>query len=169
MSEATCSERECMLALAASSDEIKKYPMVQSSLVPFAGPQCYAHLDPGSPDYRVDVAQEAKGGSASGNVDEGLGGEICEESWLQCDRCKRWRFVEKNALPALRGERFFEDRDTDLDWVGWLDATADRYRRAKAWNAKFGSASWNLEDCDARGCESADARGASGTLGSGSV
>ena len=40
VSEATCSERECMLALAASSDEIKKYPMVQSSLVPFAGPQC---------------------------------------------------------------------------------------------------------------------------------
>ena len=60
-SEETCTEKECMLALAAVSDEIHKYPMVKDHLVEYAGPQCYAHLDKRSKDYRAR-ANEKKAG-----------------------------------------------------------------------------------------------------------
>ena len=97
-SEAACSERECMLALAAVSDELKKYPMVQSFLVPYAGPQCYPHLDPQSPDYRVDVRQAGEGTGAESAQRESGARQIDEGCWLQCDRCSRWRLVEWNCL-----------------------------------------------------------------------
>ena len=56
--EACCSERQCMRALAAVSLEVKKYPMVTDRLTAYAGPQCYAHLDPSSPEYRVHANEQ---------------------------------------------------------------------------------------------------------------
>jgi hypothetical protein len=50
-SEGGCTERECMLALAATSAELTKFDMLTQSLKAFAGPQCYAHLDPAGSEY----------------------------------------------------------------------------------------------------------------------
>ncbi len=60
-SEHSCTERQCMIALGAVSDELRKYPMVTDRLTRFAGPQCYPHLDPSSVDYRVLANQVPKG------------------------------------------------------------------------------------------------------------
>ena len=62
-----------MLALGATSDELRKYPMVTARLRAYDGPQCYPHVDPRSADYRVDVVGDA--GSALGIV-----GEVVTES-----------------------------------------------------------------------------------------
>ena len=40
VSEADCTERDCMLALAATSAELTKIDMLTEQLKPFAGPQC---------------------------------------------------------------------------------------------------------------------------------
>jgi hypothetical protein len=70
VTESTCSERQCMLALAATSDELRKYPMVTERLVPCAGPQCYPHLDKRSSAYRLDVdarsSHDGVGGGGGG-------------------------------------------------------------------------------------------------------
>ncbi len=50
------------LALAAVSDELRKYPMVTDRLKAYAGPQCYAHLDKAGSDYRVDVPERERAG-----------------------------------------------------------------------------------------------------------
>ena len=65
-SEASCTERQCMIALGAVSDELKKYPMVTDRLTQFTGPQCYPHLDPSSVDYRVLANQRPKGEEEEG-------------------------------------------------------------------------------------------------------
>ena len=38
VSEESCTERQCMLALGATSDELRKYGMVTRRLTPFLGP-----------------------------------------------------------------------------------------------------------------------------------
>ena len=50
-----------MLALAATSDEIQKYPMVKDRLrdCDYKGPQCYAHLDKKGADYRAGANEKA--------------------------------------------------------------------------------------------------------------
>ena len=68
-SELTCTERQCMVALEATSDELRKYQMVTDNLVPYAGPQCYPHLDRGSLEYRV-TSKKLKTESPEDAVDE---------------------------------------------------------------------------------------------------
>ena len=50
-----------MLALAAVSDELKKYPMLMDRLTAYAGPQCVPHLNKDAGEYRLhanDVRDE---------------------------------------------------------------------------------------------------------------
>ena len=58
---ADCNEKECMLALGAVSDELKKYPMVMDRLTAYAGPQRLPHLNKDAEEYRLhanDVVAE---------------------------------------------------------------------------------------------------------------
>ena len=129
-----------MIALGAVSDELRKYPMVTDRLMRFAGPQCFPHLDPSSVDYRVLANQVPKGEEEAG--DEGLeerkdgAGRVApgawpavldEDSWLQCDRCQKWRCVKGSCAASLRGDDFFDVKDTDLDWARWLAGAEVRY------------------------------------------
>ena len=57
-SPAECNEKECMLALAAVSDELKKYPMIMDRLTPYAGPQCFPHLHKEGGEYRLHANDE---------------------------------------------------------------------------------------------------------------
>ena len=136
-SEASCTERQCMDALAATSDELRKYPMVTDNLTPFAGPQCFPHLDKASTECRLHANQrlkteEAPPGDGRQPLGPGSGCAPCEPgSWLQCDRCQRWRCVDRACVPALRGHQFFEPADTDLDWQAWLGGAEARYALAE--------------------------------------
>ena len=131
-SEQTCTERQCMAALEATSEELRKYPMVTENLVEYAGPQCYPHLDKGSVDYRVKLGK-LKTESAEEDMDEER--DKCAEtstvlhdgSWLTCDECGKWRCVARDSLPAVRGFGFFEPLATDLDWEQWLAGAEQRY------------------------------------------
>ena len=92
VSETTCTERQCMLALRATSDELEKYPMVKDNLHAYAGPQCFPHLDPKSPEYRVHANQklktesveDGKGASAADKQQVARAAVVKEQCWLQC-------------------------------------------------------------------------------------
>ena len=92
VSETTCTERQCMLALGATSDELRKYPMVTSRLIAYAGPQCYPHLDRRSADYRVDVVERREeekekqkvAGEAKGASTDVLDGRCWLHERLSC-------------------------------------------------------------------------------------
>ena len=115
VSETTCTERQCMLALAATSDELRKYDMVTENLTPFAGPQCYPHLDPKSVDYRVHANQRLKTEGPEEKEDESVaekqrklcGAVVKDQCWLTCDRCGKRRCVAEASVPVLRGFEFF--------------------------------------------------------------
>ena len=115
-SEEGCSERQCMLALAATSDELKKYPMLLDRLVAYAGPQCFPHLDPASSDYRARANQRLKeeqgdGPCAPSRVDAadrggGAGAVGATACWMQCEGCKKWRCVaDRDTYPKTRPHR----------------------------------------------------------------
>ena len=131
-----------MVALAATSDELRKYPMVTDNLTAFAGPQCYPHLDPKSVEYRVHANRQLKTeareegdesatqGSHVEAVQKRQASEAAvfqERCWMKCDRCGKHRCVAEACLPVLRGFDFFEPAVTDLDWESWLRGAGDRY------------------------------------------
>ena len=51
------------------------------------------------------------------------------ECWLRCDKCKRWRVVERASLPALKPEEYSKRREgcIEVDWVRWLGEAQGRY------------------------------------------
>ena len=135
-----CSERQCMLALQATSEELRKYDVVTEQLRPYAGPQCYPHLDRTNEDCRIDCKPVTGGTAIHGNLgahgaDASLAREQC---WRCCDSCGKWRLVDHRCLPALAAEEgFFEDRETDLDWGQWLTKASFRYDRLQEqWEAE---------------------------------
>ena len=121
-----------MLALAAASDEIAKYPMVKDRLQKYAGPQCYAHLDKTGTDYRVRANEQSaeKAGSTGGRGVEQLA-VLDSACWMRCDDedCGRWRLVHQNCLRVFRPECYFREEKTDRDWAWWLQQAPSRYER----------------------------------------
>ena len=121
-----------MLALAAVSDEIAKYPMVKDRLEAYAGPQCYAHLDKTGEDYRVRAnerrAQKAESADGKSVASAAVLDPAC---WLRCDneKCGKWRLVHQNCLRAFRSECHFREEETDRDWEWWLQQAPSRYER----------------------------------------
>ena len=113
--EESCTERQCMLALAATSEELRKYPIVTEHLTPYLGPQCYPHLDRSSANYRVRGTEEkimkeqegpdrAKDGEAGQQERGGVGWDVQNRwRWLRCNRigCGKWRCVDPSCVPAL--------------------------------------------------------------------
>ena len=132
-----------MLALAATSDELRKFDLVKRRLNPYAGPQCYAHLDRNSEDYRVRANERMKEGAEDEEADDvkevtAPGGEkgdsaVMDEScWLRCMSCEKWRCVDATCAQGLRGTSYFHVRKTDLDWAAWLGKAEERYGQAVA-------------------------------------
>ena len=128
---AECNEKECMLALAAVSNELKKYPMIMDGLTAYAGPQCFPHLNKDGGEYRLhanDVVHkedvEMKG------VECVATGVFDAECWRQCDTCSRWRLLDRRCLPATSENVYMAVRDTDLDWESWLECAGARYDAA---------------------------------------
>ena len=54
-SEASCTERQCMEALAATSEHLTDNPVKAEHLTPYAGPQCFAHLNPEGSCFRLNA------------------------------------------------------------------------------------------------------------------
>ena len=124
--------------------------MVTDTLEAFAGPQCFAHLDPSSAAYRVranerredEEEDERWPGVGSGQQRKSAGEEqekseqrcglLREQNWLRCRRCERRRFVDPACASLLRGEDFYEVRSTDLDWASWLAGAGCRYASVEA-------------------------------------
>ena len=139
VTEQSCTERQCMVALSATSDELSKYDMVKDRLRKYAGPQCFPHLDPSSSEYRVRANEVPVGGAVDGEGGSGApsvnGAIVDERNWLQCCRCKKWRFIAPACAPVFAGEHFFSVRDTDVDWQSWLGGAAARFAAAEQGNA----------------------------------
>ena len=131
VTEETCTERQCMEALWAASEELRRYPAKRDRLKPFAGPQCFPHLDKEGGDYRgnanapppEELGEDGAGAPSAGTEARDL---VDEENWYRCDRCTCWRFVGRTCLAALREAQYFAVRDTDLDWGTWLAAAPER-------------------------------------------
>ena len=111
--------------------------MVSDRLTAYAGPQCYPHLDPSSPEYRVhanerrdEVEAGERGGEVSCRAENCIAGGVLEERcWMQCARCAKWRRVDPGSVEALRSNKFFEVLPTDLDWEAWLSGARQRFGR----------------------------------------
>ena len=119
-----------MLALAAVSDEIAKYPMVKDRLQKYAGPQCFAHLDKTGSDYRVranEQSAENAGSAAEQRLEQGA--VLSSACWMRCGDCGRWRLVHQNCLRVFRPECYFREEKTDRDWAWWLQQAPSRYER----------------------------------------
>ena len=96
VSESSCTEKQAMLALGATSDELRKYPMVTNNLQRHAGPQCYAHLDPRSADYRVDILErreKAHGRTDAAGLEDDEAGVFNARCWLSCAKCKKLSLI----------------------------------------------------------------------------
>jgi hypothetical protein len=138
--ERSCSERQCMVALEATTDELRKYPIVTCFLSPYAGPQCYPHLDPGSSQYRVhandrpveddgEEADEKNKKQTDGVAEKKMLSRSAfdERNWIQCSRCDALRCVVQGSMSTVEGDGFFGVRHTDLDWEAWLQNVQSRY------------------------------------------
>ena len=113
-----------MQALRATSAELQMFPLERNRLKPYAGPQCFPHLqDPG----RLFANDETASTKAE------LGGDAARkqltECWLHCDTCKKWRVVERASLPALKPEEYVKRREgcVEVDWGTWLGEARARY------------------------------------------
>ena len=71
-------------------------------------------------DPKVGKAKEVRGDVARKQL---------TECWLQCDKCKKWRLVERASLPALKPEEYAKRREgcVDVDWRRWLGEARARY------------------------------------------
>ncbi len=117
-SEMDCSEKDCVEALRLTSEEIRRYPMKQQYLKPYAGPQCYPHIDPRSKENRLHAnekmghapGEDPQGGGdggarpeACGGADDGASHLFCMRNWAQCDRCHCWRLLLPACAARARG------------------------------------------------------------------
>ena len=124
-----------MEALAAVSKELAGYRSLHGRMTPYAGPQCFSHLDPEGGDYRVAAnvpVQEGEEGAGDGGAGTAAGDVADAANWCRCDRCGCWRFVGRGCVGALREAQYFAVRDTDLDWESWLANAGARYRAVEA-------------------------------------
>ena len=113
-----------MRALRATSAELQRFPIDRHRLTPYAGPQCFPHLE----DLARRFANDCKPGPmAAGGTD--VARKQLTECWLQCDKCRKWRVVEHTSLAALRPEEYGKRRSgcVEVDWGRWLGEARERY------------------------------------------
>jgi len=109
-----------MQALKATSERLQRNDQKCAHLVPFAGPQCFAHIDPDGSSYRVDANMLRRSEKRGVLDDSSILNAFHTDRWKQCCVCAKWRFVDEDTARLLRSESFFEERDSDLDWARWL-------------------------------------------------
>ena len=168
---ATCTEDQCMQALASTSEELKRTGGEMGALVPYAGPQCYSQLTERlmanaveTKGFRRHGAAKAAAGDASSEGEE-LGGvvEQVQGCWLRCSECEAWRLVDRGSLPSLRSEAFqkvLEGSEQGF-WAVWLNEARSRY---EVFTAKGGA---GRDVC--MPCEGSEGAGAAGSGGAGAI
>lgn len=85
--EQTCAERQCMVALTATSDELRKYPFLTERLSKFVGPQCFPLMNPSAAEFRVRANSLLPGTDANGGDEGDCVGAVrgSKESLLQVE------------------------------------------------------------------------------------
>ena len=106
-----------MRALRETSEELQMFPIDRHRLKPYAGPQCFPHLQ----DLARRFANDEKP-STTTEVGADATRKQLTECWLQCDSCRKWRVVDRASLPALKLEESTKKREgcVDIDWGRWL-------------------------------------------------
>ena len=121
------SERQCMDALRATSEELGIYPQTNSQLLPYAGPQCFPQLYDDS--RRLANGRVGQEEQVEAPLDMRRERQFMEKCWLRCDACRKWRLVEPDALASLTAMKYKEITQCaeDVDWKGWLGQARARY------------------------------------------
>ena len=119
-----------MLALSVFSNKLHKYSMIKDRLTEYAGPQCFPHLNKDGGEYRLHANDVRDEDVAMKGVQCVATGVFDAECWRQCDRCSRWRLLDRRCLPATSEDAYMAVRPTDLDWESWLEGAAARYDAA---------------------------------------
>ncbi len=121
-------ERQCMLALHLTNQHLDRFPVACAMLEEYAGPQCY-------PQLAEDAKYQANEVRAPDEAAEDAAPQLAVvreqmRCWLRCDKCERWRLVERSSLPAVDPTSFATPkRGTEhaRDWSPWFDGAAQRY------------------------------------------
>ena len=117
-------ERQCMEALAWTRDLSQRYPQTMSGLEGHAGPQCYPQLAEDK-RYRANDPKRAEAATEPATVPMAREQMGC---WLQCDKCARWRLVERAAMPAVDPAAYSKGAaGGDDTWSSWLGGAQHRY------------------------------------------
>ena len=113
-----------MRALRATSAELQRFPIDRHRLTPYAGPQCFPHLE----DPARRFANDCKPGATLVPGTD-VARKQLTECWLQCDRCRKWRVVERASLAALKPEEYGKGRSgcVEVDWGRCLGEARARY------------------------------------------
>ena len=101
----SCSERQCVDALRATSIELQGQPVARAELGEYVGPQCFPQLQ-----ARLEANEQARGDSEGVQADgSGAVRDVAGESrqrareqmrqcWRQCDACGKWRLLERGCV-----------------------------------------------------------------------
>jgi hypothetical protein len=120
-------EKQCMRALVLTSVHLSKFSTACEYLTPYAGPQCFPHLQ--------DVERREANGldrllvSAGGAVSaDGLFQGCAWDRWRRCDGCRRWRLLDPEAVEVF-GEEGCDKRLPHrlIDWRAWLLSAPERF------------------------------------------
>ena len=128
----TCTETVCMDALRAVSKRGRMHHSagLRARLVPFAGPQCFPQVQDRE---RLDAnassgAMGGTGASPGGVQSAGSVAADFRECWMQCDCCRRLRFVERHGMEALTSESYRRRLVSEgRDWKAWLIGASARW------------------------------------------
>ena len=145
---ATCTERQCTIALRMTSELIRTYNAeYKKGLAEYAGPQCYPQLqDKARMEANSHHGKKKAADVGSAETDSvGMMGDVEMSSdcfkgcWLRCHKCGARRLVSPECLEALRAADFKEDWSTCVDadarsfekgyWRAWLGSARARYER----------------------------------------
>ena len=119
-----------MQALQATTDELGGYPIMTCSMTPYAGPQCFPHLEQ---EERVQANRHGSVRVAGEDVVDRHAFHQFETCWLKCDGCGKLRFVDQECFAALRPEAFSKscENHRGFDWGAWVAQAPDRYAAFK--------------------------------------
>lgn len=160
-----CSEFQFEEALRCTSAKLNAYPAVIRRLVPYAGPQSYAHrFDVGRLERTAETRiSQQKASSAAGAKAESHREFLRPECWFKCS-CGKSRLVHEACVPALSGDKFDEKMSSAKlpDWQAWCSKTQVH---ARFLAARQNNQAMQLELFNARGDLSADTAQETGQAG----
>ena len=123
----TCSERQCMDALRATSTELERDAGGCDRGNAYAGPQCFPQLA-----ERMDSNEELRGVDDAGNGpsamqrEEDLMRTKMRDCWKQCAACQKWRLLDPDCM-KLWDEEYYGGLEEQANWKCWLSRAPARY------------------------------------------